>query len=259
MKKVLLGNIALAALLIGASAWAADMPRKAPAAPPAAAPAAPAVSWTGCYLGGNVGAGSASKDWTNATSSELAGEPFELGEADFRGFIGGGQIGCDYQLTGTWLTVGLQGMFDGANLRGDVETEDTVFDLTTDVRWFGTVTGRVGFTVQPTWLLYVKGGAAWVRDQHLIVAQGVPFDRADLTRSGWTVGAGAEWMFLPNWSFFLEYDFLGFRTKTIPFTLVNGGGFSETVNIRQDVQAIMVGLNARFNWGKGKAPVVAKY
>jgi outer membrane immunogenic protein len=260
MKKLLLGSFALAALLIGASAWAADVPRKAPPAAPAAAPAAPAVSWTGCYLGGHLGAGSASKDWTNPTGDVFAGEPPDHGEADFHGFVGGGQVGCDYHFAGTWLTLGVQGMFDGAHLRGDVvDAQDSDFDLTTDVRWFGTVTGRVGFTVQPNWLLYVKGGGAWVRDRHLTFELGVPFDAAEVTRSGWTVGAGAEWMFLPNWTVFLEYDFLGFGTKTIPFAFVNGGGFSETWDIRQDVQIITVGLNVRFDWGKGKAPVVAKY
>jgi outer membrane immunogenic protein len=260
MKKLLAGSIAVAALMIGSSGWAADMPRKAPPGAPTAAPAAPEVSWTGCYIGANIGAGSASKDWTNP--SLFPDEPGDHGQADFGGFIGGGQIGCDYHFANTWLTIGIQGMFDGASLSGDVldtQDEDQDFDLTTRVHWFGTVTGRVGFTVQPNWLLYVKGGAAWVRDHHVTVESGVPFtDFADITRAGWTVGAGAEWMFFPNWSLFVEYDFMDFGTRTIPFTLV-GGGFNETWDIKQNVQVIMAGLNFRFNWGKGKTPVVAKY
>jgi outer membrane immunogenic protein len=259
MKSPLLGSTLFLTAVIGGSAWAADMPRKAPPAAPAAAPAAPAVTWTGCYIGGNIGAGSASKNWANPTAAIFAGEPGDHGEADFGGFIGGGQIGCDYQLSGTWLTLGIQGMFDGADLKGNVvDTQDPDFDLTSKIHWFGTVTGRIGFTVQPNWLLYVKGGGAWVRDHYLVLEARVPFDVADLTRSGWTVGAGAEWMFIPNWSLFVGYDFMDFGTKTIPFNLV-GGGFNETWGIKQNIQVIMAGINFRFNWGKGKTPVVAKF
>jgi hypothetical protein len=31
------------------------------------------------------------------------------------------------------------------------------------------------------------------------------------------------------------------------------------VSIKQDINAVKFGINWRFNWGKGKAPVVAKY
>src|SRR5262245_58172995 len=95
MKKVLLGNIVLAALALSTPALTADMPRKGPAAVPA--PAAPAVSWTGCYLGGNIGGGCALKDWANP-SNDFDGEgPGTRGTAALGGFVGGGQIGCDYQ------------------------------------------------------------------------------------------------------------------------------------------------------------------
>ena len=52
MKKFLLGGAALVAMFAG-SAMAADMPVKAPVlkAPPPVA----VYSWTGCYIGGNVG------------------------------------------------------------------------------------------------------------------------------------------------------------------------------------------------------------
>src|SRR6266705_2184634 len=220
MKKLLLGSVALAALAICGPAWAADMPRKAPVAPPAAAPAAPAVTWTGCYVGG--------------------------------------QIGCDYQFSGSWV-IGIQGMFDGASLKGDIlDSFNPDFDLTNRVDWFATITGRLGYALIPTGLLYVKGGVAWVHDRDVVLESGVLFERADTTRTGWTAGVGFEYMFLPNWSAFVEYDYMGFGTKTIPFT-APGGSFSESWDIRQNVQAVLVGLNFRFNFGKAPAAVVAKY
>jgi len=254
MKNTLFGAVSLVAVSICALAEAADIPLKGPEPVPAVLPAAPAVSWTGCYIGGHIGGGAASKDWQNP--SLFPDEPGDHGQADFDGFIGGGQIGCDFHFTPTWLTVGIQGMFDGAELRGDVIDTQNGFDLTTRVHWFGTLTGRLGFTVQPNWLLYVKGGATWIRDHHLTFdVNGLPFDAADVTRTGWTVDGGAEWMFLPNWSLFVEYDFLDFGTKSIPFTFVTGG-FSETWDIKQQVQVIMAGINFRFGWG---GPVVARY
>jgi outer membrane immunogenic protein len=253
MKKALLRSVALAALLIGGSAWAADVPRKAPPAPAAAAPV---VTWTGCYVGGNIGGGWALKDWANPSSNPE--NPGDRGTAALGGFVGGGQIGCDYQFSGSWV-IGIQGMFDGASLKGDIlDSFDPDFDLTNRVEWFATITGRLGYALIPTGLLYVKGGVAWVHDRDVVLESGVLFDRADSTRTGWTAGVGFEYMFLPSWSAFVEYDYMGFGTKTIPFT-APGGGFSENWDIRQNVQAVLVGLNFRFNFGKAPAAVLAKY
>jgi outer membrane immunogenic protein len=98
MKKLLVAGIAAAAFY-GAPALAADLPVKAPAR--AYVAPAPLFSWTGCYIGGNIGVG-----WKALRSSDPDGDV----EADktFSGFVGGGQVGCDYQ-SGPWA-VGIQGM-----------------------------------------------------------------------------------------------------------------------------------------------------
>ena len=261
MKKLLLGSVALAALAICGPAWAADMPRKAPAAAPAAAPAPPAVTWTGCYVGGNIGGGWALKDWANPSDDiDGGGNPGDRGTAALGGFVGGGQIGCDYQFSGSWV-IGIQGMGDGSTLKGDIfDSFASNFDLATRVDWFATVTGRLGYALIPTGLLYVKGGVAWARDRYSVFDQnaGVTVEIADNTRAGWTAGVGFEYMFLPNWSAFVEYDYMGLGTSTVPFA-APGGSFSESWDIRQNVQAVLVGLNFRFNFGKAPAAVVAKY
>jgi opacity protein-like surface antigen len=82
--------------------------------------------------------------------------------------------------------------------------------------------------------------------------------RADVTRTGFTAGVGFEYIFLPNWGAFVEYDFMGFGTKTVPFTAPSGS-FSETWDIRQNVQVVLVGLNFHFNFGKAPAAGPAKY
>src|SRR5437763_9672797 len=87
MKKLLLGTVALAALVATAPANAADLP-VAPAykAPAIAAPLV--YNWTGFYIGANVGWGRARTDDVNAN-----------------GVIGGGQIGANWQINNFLLGV----------------------------------------------------------------------------------------------------------------------------------------------------------
>ena len=162
MKRLLVSTFTLAAFaaLAAAPAVAADMPVKAVRAPP---PAPVMLTWTGCYIGANIGYGFGKKDW----SDPEVGLP--AGSHDINGVVGGGQVGCDYQV-GAWV-FGIQGLFDGANLKGnhrnpiDYSGQDDFIEHT-KVSWFATLTGRLGYAVQPALLLYVKGGAAWVRDKH---------------------------------------------------------------------------------------------
>ena len=118
---------------------------------------------------------------------------------------GGGQIGCDYQI-GQWV-IGARNMFDGTTIRGGAT-------------WFDTLTARGGYLVQPNVLLYAQGGVAW----------------AETTNStGWTAGGGIEWMFVPHWSAFLEYNYMDFGTTS--------GTFG---SVRSDTQTVLVGLNYKF-------------
>src|SRR6201982_3894500 len=80
--------------LAASQASAADLPRKAPAYVP---PAPPPYVWTGCYIGGNVGAAFARVDVTNVFTGGSASRSSETS------FAGGGQIGCDYQFYNSWV------------------------------------------------------------------------------------------------------------------------------------------------------------
>ena len=98
MKKILLSSMALIALA-GNYASAADMPVKAP--PPVMV--APVATWTGCYIGGNVG-------WARVQTKVEFNDVRDFSRsAD--GFAAGGQIGCDYQFASNWV-VGAQLMVD---------------------------------------------------------------------------------------------------------------------------------------------------
>src|ERR1700688_716690 len=93
---------AVAVIGFASMASAADLPVKAPVA-------APAYSWTGCYIGGNLGGG-----WTH---KEFHFRAEDEGTLNVGGFVGGGQVGCDYQFASNWL-IGVQGMFDGTTIKG---------------------------------------------------------------------------------------------------------------------------------------------
>ena len=190
-----------------------------------------AAGWSGCYVGGNVGGAWSHKSFHYGTENE--------GSGTFGGFAGGGQVGCDYQVTPNWL-FGVQGMFDGSSISGtDFDPNDTD-SYSTNINWFGTVTGRIGYLFTPSFLLYGKGGVAFVNENHRYYSSPNFFDgqTGNFGRTGWDAGLGAEWMFAPRWSTFLEYDHMGFGDKTVSF-----GGFSERIS--QSVDKVLVGINWR--------------
>jgi outer membrane immunogenic protein len=222
---------AVAAMGLASVASAADMPVKARPV------VTPVANWTACYIGANAGYG-----WANKDAHDI-GFPADL-NSDPTGGLGGGQIGCDYQ-TGQFV-FGVQGMFDWASLRGstlypNIPTET----FSSKISSFATLTGRVGYTIQPITLLYVKGGAAWVRDTFRDVDPTVAFTgEAKVTRSGWTLGVGLEHQFASNWSVFGEYNYMDFGRRT--HTLSYDDGTTDDFSIKQKVQTLQFGINYRF-------------
>jgi outer membrane immunogenic protein len=189
-RTLLLAATALS-LVVGSSAYAADLPTKAPYAPIAPAPV---TTWTGFYVGLNAGFGWASTDATVAGS-------------DLDGFVGGGQVGYNWQ-SGNWV-FGVEGDFQGSaqdtSSSGAFPGLGTV-TLDQEIPWFATMRGRLGYAWGP-WLLYATGGAAWVNYQATFSAAGVSVED-DATNFAWTVGGGVEWMFAPKWSAKLEYLYI---------------------------------------------------
>ena len=81
-------------------------------------------------------------------------------------------------------------------------------------QWFDTLTARLGYAVQPDLLLYFQGGGAWAQTSTNITAAGVQIGQTSSTRTGWTIGGGMEWMFAPNWSTFLEGNYMDFGSNS---------------------------------------------
>jgi outer membrane immunogenic protein len=215
-----IGALALAGTTIPTEA--ADMPRKAP---PVVAPAPPPFSWSGCYVGGNLGAKWGSFD--GDANLAAVGPLFPLGTSlvfagnrdSEVGFIGGGQVGCQWQ-TGS-IVLGIESdfvltdigrTFVAPGFRFPALAGDT-FTLEND--WQASLRGRLGWAFD-RWMIYVTGGVAWANFELSAALIGAPplFPAvslsADKTLVGATIGGGFEYAFTPNWSLGVEYRFTKF-------------------------------------------------
>jgi outer membrane immunogenic protein len=244
MKKVLLGTVALIALGATVPALAADLAaRPYTKAPPAVY--APIYNWTGFYIGGHIGGAFSGNDGFAGTTN---------GNDDGR-FLGGLQIGGDYQFAPNWV-VGIQAQWSwlGNNNNGVAFTGPGAgFVYNNDQRGIGSVTGRIGYTWGPA-LLYVKGGYAYsdYDDSLTFLGGNTAFATDGNHHDGYTVGAGLEYMFAQNWSGLIEYQYYDFgKTSFVTPGVLNAFGSN-----RNDEHTVKAGINYRFNWG---GPVVAKY
>jgi outer membrane immunogenic protein len=201
------------------------MPTKAPLAPYVAAP----FNWTGFYIGAHVGAGWSTNEWIDRGLPQA--------NYNLNGFLGGGQIGYNWQ--SGWAVWGVEADASLTNLKGGGVCFG-VLECSSKIDALGTITARFGGAVDHT-LVYVKGGAAWVHEKHTFDEP--LFDEEfteSKTRWGWTVGTGVEYAFAPNWSGKVEYNFLDFG-KANSF----GAVFDGLLDIRQTVHTVKLGLNYR--------------
>jgi outer membrane immunogenic protein len=294
--------VALGALSVSsAAAIAADMslpPRPYAPYAPAYYHSAVVYEWTGFYIGlsagGGFGLGGINNNVTSAfcnivfvgqgcdpgqaSSAAAAAVPGGFDKTHPSGFIGGGQIGYNYQMG--WFVWGVEADFSGADISGSNSKTATaiVFDNTTTIvdtiagtanqklDWLGTLRGRVGFVPFTPLLVYATGGLAYghvstdTTLSETVTVTGVPVCPCSATSTastsstqfGWTVGGGAEWMFAPHWSLkaeFLYYD-LGHVSADMTLTELSGGvpfttiGITSRVNFNGDIAR--GGINYRF-------------
>ena len=239
MKKFLLGTVALVALGT-ASAVAADLPARTYTKAPVYA--APIYNWTGIYVGAHIGAAFGGDNSFTTNDPTLAGSKRDAA------FLGGGQIGADYQFAPNWL-VGIEGQISALS-NSDRTFTSGVNSFRDRSDWLASVTGRLGYTWGPG-LIYAKGGVAFRDDSGLSATAGFLPAVTDRNSTGYTVGGGLEYMFAPAWSAKVEYQYYNFDTTNV----VTNAGLG-ALSYKDDLHTVKVGVNYHFNWG---GPVVAKY
>jgi len=232
-------GIAVVAAMFGTPVSAADMALKAPSP-------APIYSWTGFYIGANIGYG-----WNDTTATltpndnffAAAGNATPFGPLSFSlsGAVGGFQAGYNWQWSPKWV-VGIEGDFDFSGIKGSAIGASTIvtngFPSTfittasqTD-RWFGTLRPRVGYLPNDQLLIYATGGLAYGKVTEAVgiysstgigyLGFGTPprdlncslginpclAGNSSRTAVGWTAGGGAEYAWTSHLSLRAEYLFV---------------------------------------------------
>jgi outer membrane immunogenic protein len=272
VKRLLIATLISLSATVSASAADLYTPPPAPAPVYTKAPP-PLYSWTGFYIGGNVGYGWGANTGAGYTSFT---DPSIHGVAGFfaaggnvlpgvspRGVIGGGQIGYDWQVSPTWL-LGLVADIQGSGMKASGTGAASIGAFTgitesnsAQVDWFGTVRARAGF-VASNLLVYGTGGLAYGEVKANTVFNdpsnglgAVSFaGSTSSTRLGWSAGAGVEYRLTPNWSIGAEYLYVDLGTISVTETqatrlaIPSADTFTSTAKFGDNIARLLI--NYRF-------------
>jgi outer membrane immunogenic protein len=267
MRRITLGIVGF--VCVASAASAADLPMKAPAQ----VPVAPAYSWTGFYVGGDVGAlwTRASGRWDPLPTVSNFGEYPISGDLNKNAFVGGLHAGYNWQFAPAWVA-GIEGdwswtdakqsfaqpwTFIGVGFVNPAVRPGTATSMSIEPKWLATIRGRIGYLVVPNALLYFTGGGAWADVDYSASATNEPpstyvaSTSFSKTASGYVLGGGLEWaLWSHQWSVRAEYLFYHLNTATstvVPESTgnfpTNPSGFSWN---NTEIQLVRVGASYKF-------------
>lgn len=240
----------------------------------AASPTPAAYSWTGFYIGGNLGYG-----WGRSSNQVTFVDPFfpfvaASSESDsLNRVIGGGQLGYNWQFS-PHAVLGLEADWQGSSAGASQSFFDSILlglglppptdkattNYESNILSFGTVRGRVGYAWDSL-LLYGTGGLAYgkvglsgtVTEVGDTTGVGGPVLNAttpfsiSTVKAGWTVGAGIEDALSVNWSWKVEYLYVDLGKVSGVFAAPNGFSNADiTASSRFTDNILRAGLNYRF-------------
>jgi outer membrane immunogenic protein len=223
-----IGLLALASMTLPTAA--ADLGARPIGKAPVMAP--PILGWSGFYAGVGLGARALESDWdTTALPVPFVPDPFSTPQTfDDTNFRVSGYAGYNWQFS-TWL-LGIEGDFGWADNKvtnggipgtfgpggafgGPLAATLAADSSQVKADWDASIRGRIGILAGPSVLLYATGGAAWLNVDASASCDGTLPSWCILNRgqtnsktlTGWTVGAGVEWMFAPSWIARGEYRY----------------------------------------------------
>jgi opacity protein-like surface antigen len=135
-------------------------------------------------------------------------------------------------------------------------------------RWLSTARGRLGYAVDK-WLFFASGGGAWMKIDSARAHTfffGNPADVATIAlsdvqsdvRSGWTVGAGVEYMLPYSWMIRSEYLYVQIPSYTTFTPGIVTTGTENVIAGKLSNHIFRAGLAYKFDWGGKAVPAVTK-
>ncbi len=192
------------------------------------------LTWTGFYAGLNAGYA-----FGNADTTLPLGLPSLSSSYD--GFIGGGQIGYNWQIGAAVL--GFEADMQYADVKGTELIPATSVSATNTLEWFGTARARVGYAFDRV-LPYMTGGFAFGRNEYaftdISTGNGA---KATATHTGWTVGGGIEFAVRDAWSMKVEYLHVDLGSQDGVRDIPVAG---QTAAFNLEFDLVRAGLNYRF-------------
>jgi outer membrane immunogenic protein len=259
MRIRVLAGISLAALIVATPALAADIATRPIYKAPVLVPVA--YNWTGFYVGINAGYGfgggsdvlTAGQDPATAAAIASGARPSTV-SLDRSGFLGGGQIGYNWQFGSmvagieadvAWTDFGDRTTFTAGGLNSTFRQ---------DLDYLGTVRGRLGYAWDRT-LIYGTGGLAYGGVNNRVdlfgpAGQLAYSGRSDGIKTGFTVGGGIEQAIGGGWSAKLEYLYYNLGHDNVNVGAIPGGGgvgTGYTSRFEEDGHLVRAGLNYKFN------------
>lgn len=245
-----LGYSVAAVFVLTSAAFAADLPSRQAPAVMAAVPLA--YSWTGAYVGADLG-----YDWGRTSTVDLSGYNAKGSVISHRDTGAQFNVHAGYNYQTGPAVFGIEGELGYFGLRGSrqygpyvgVRKPDDSRSITKS-DFYGALTGRIGFAPTERALLYVKGGfvLANLRNSYIDTdPTGLTLNSGTSTsrpRFGYTLGAGAEYAFTNNWSVLLEYDHYDFGKKTHVATASSKSPYAFSHKTTADT--VRIGLNYKF-------------
>lgn len=219
-----------AGIAVAAVAWSAS---------PADAQDRP-FNWTGFYVGVQGGVG-----WSDVQYDLIQNE--RTFDHSGNGGLIGGYVGYNYQV-GSLLVLGIEAEGSFADIgRGSADcTIAQTATCSSNVNSLGSVRGRIGFLPADRLMIYGTAGWAFAGAEvdRVFEPNGAPFTSGvDETRSGWTVGFGAEVALTSNWIARLQFDHYDFDSETYAVPALSN--VSDT-KVDLDLNTVRIGLSYKF-------------
>jgi outer membrane immunogenic protein len=183
--------------------------------------------WSGFYFGvtGGYALGEANidADLLSDSANSLSQVVSEDGKADLEGGMVGGLVGYDHDL-GNGIVIGIVGDVSWSGLGGGVDVKPSVtgvsgsdYDMNTDLSWFGTVRGRLGYDLGDA-MIYATGGLAMGGVEADLKEDIVGHLSSDSgVQVGWTVGGGINYMATEHLMLGVEYLYVDLGSASYDF------------------------------------------